>query len=174
MQKKQTGGGGTGGAGRAATEKTHLTKDSSGFGVGKSNATAPTTNYVHHPLHGTARSNSNLAELNPLSPPLSATDGAERGYELVPVKTPSGQGGDAKARAEGGAGEGGDGDSQVRRAIKWSIGVNVVLAVAKLYAVVQSGSLAVLASLMDSALDLISQLVVAYTEQRARAAFDVR
>lgn len=119
-------------------------------------------NTVVHPLHGSARSNSDLKDLSPTA----AASTVERLYQLVPVKSPHGQKGD---------GDGEDSSERiVKRAIDVSIAVNAVLAVAKLYAVIQSGSLAVLASLMDSALDLISQLVVAYTEQRARAAFDVR
>jgi divalent metal cation (Fe/Co/Zn/Cd) transporter len=51
-----------------------------------------------------------------------------------------------------------NGDPVVGRAINVSIVVNVVLTVAKTYACLASGSLAVLASLLDSVLDLASQV----------------
>ncbi|KAJ0406501.1 hypothetical protein P43SY_001432 [Pythium insidiosum] len=56
--------------------------------------------------------------------------------------------------------------ARVELAIRASLVVNVVLAVAKTYAVFASGSLAVLSSLVDSILDLTSQWLFWYSDKR--------
>lgn len=55
---------------------------------------------------------------------------------------------------------------RVQLAINASLGINVVLAIAKLYAAIISGSLAVLSSLVDSILDLTSQALFWYSDKR--------
>lgn len=55
---------------------------------------------------------------------------------------------------------------RVQLAINASLAINVVLAVAKMYAAVTSGSLAVLSSLVDSILDLTSQGLFWYSDKR--------
>ena len=124
-------------------------------------------NYVHHPLHGTSRSFTNLNVLEDAivgggDSSSNSDDINGNAYELVAIKQ-----GESYAESDS------QQDRRNKRAIDVSISVNAVLAVAKLYAVLSSSSLAVLASLMDSALDLVSQAVVRYTERRAKAAFDV-
>lgn len=55
---------------------------------------------------------------------------------------------------------------RVQLAINASLAINVALAVAKTYAAVTSGSLAVLSSLVDSILDLTSQGLFWYSDKR--------
>ena len=55
-------------------------------------------------------------------------------------------------------------DAAESAVMRRSLEANVVLSAAKAVVAVQSGSLAVLASLLDSALDLVSQLVLADVE----------
>ncbi|GLE02475.1 hypothetical protein PINS_up011313 [Pythium insidiosum] len=56
--------------------------------------------------------------------------------------------------------------ARVELAIRLSVCVNVVLATAQTYAVIASGSLAVLSSLVDSILDLTSQWLFWYSDKR--------
>uniref|UniRef100_K3WAI3 Cation efflux protein transmembrane domain-containing protein n=1 Tax=Globisporangium ultimum (strain ATCC 200006 / CBS 805.95 / DAOM BR144) TaxID=431595 RepID=K3WAI3_GLOUD len=55
---------------------------------------------------------------------------------------------------------------RVQLAINASLVINVMLATAKLYAAISSGSLAVLSSLVDSILDLTSQVLFWYSDKR--------
>ncbi|KAF1319982.1 Cation diffusion facilitator, partial [Globisporangium splendens] len=55
---------------------------------------------------------------------------------------------------------------RVQLAINASLVINVMLAIAKLYAAISSGSLAVLSSLVDSILDLTSQVLFWYSDKR--------
>lgn len=55
---------------------------------------------------------------------------------------------------------------KVQLAINASLGVNILLAIAKTYAALSSGSLAVLSSLVDSVLDLASQALFWYSDKR--------
>ena len=65
------------------------------------------------------------------------------------------------------------GEQRIEKAVKMSVAVNVALLLGKVYAVIASGSLAVLASLVDSVLDLVSQAVVQYAEQRSRLGVNI-
>ena len=62
--------------------------------------------------------------------------------------------------------------NKVRFAVHASICANVLLSVASAYAAIRSGSLAVLASLVDTLLDLISQVVLSVAEQCMRKPSD--
>lgn len=62
--------------------------------------------------------------------------------------------------------------NKVRFAVHASICANVFLSVASAYAAIRSGSLAVLASLVDTLLDLISQVVLSVAEQCMRKPSD--
>lgn len=53
--------------------------------------------------------------------------------------------------------------ARIQTAMNLSIAANVLLSTANLYAVISSGSLAVLASLVDTLLDLVSQIVLKVT-----------
>lgn len=60
-----------------------------------------------------------------------------------------------------------EGDSEVMVVIRSSVWINAVLFLGKLYAFFSSGSLAVLASLVDSTIDLLGQGVLMLTKQLA-------
>lgn len=62
--------------------------------------------------------------------------------------------------------------SKVRFAVHASICANVFLSAVSAYAAIRSGSLAVLASLVDTLLDLISQVVLSVAEHRMRKPSD--
>jgi len=59
------------------------------------------------------------------------------------------------------------GDSETSFVIRVSVWVNMILLIAKIYAFISSGSLAVLASLVDSAIDLIGQGALMWTTHLA-------
>lgn len=62
--------------------------------------------------------------------------------------------------------------AKVRFAVRASLVANVILSVASTYAAIISGSLAVLASLVDTLLDLISQVVLSVAEHCMRKPSD--
>lgn len=62
--------------------------------------------------------------------------------------------------------------ARVRFAVNASLVANVILSVASTYAAIRSGSLAVLASLVDTLLDLISQVVLSVAESCMRKPSD--
>ena len=73
-------------------------------------------------------------------------------------------------RGEGGEGgeegeEGEEGDWRVRAIVRISLVANVVLLIAKLFAAIDSGSLSVIASAVDSGLDLVSGIIMFVTER---------
>jgi divalent metal cation (Fe/Co/Zn/Cd) transporter len=53
---------------------------------------------------------------------------------------------------------------QVRAVVRVSLVINIILSGLNMYATIKSGSLAVLASLVDTLLDLVSQIVLTVTE----------
>ena len=63
-------------------------------------------------------------------------------------------------------------EARAEKAINASMYVNIILTMAKTYAALDSGSLAILSSLIDSVLDLFSIGIVKWTDKQAKAKFN--